>query len=83
MLVTEDEVMKIADFGLARDVHHIDYYNKTTNVGSAMGAGVFRWSGCSTPLPKGSGFEPQYLRSNFNTYLPHPLCITSLCVSLK
>lgn len=24
--------MKIADFGLARDVHHIDYYKKTTNV---------------------------------------------------
>lgn len=32
MLVTEDNVMKIADFGLARDVHHIDYYKKTTNV---------------------------------------------------
>uniref|UniRef100_A0A8C5FR70 receptor protein-tyrosine kinase n=1 Tax=Gadus morhua TaxID=8049 RepID=A0A8C5FR70_GADMO len=31
VLVTEDEVMKIADFGLARDVHHIDYYKKTTN----------------------------------------------------
>lgn len=24
--------MKIADFGLARDIHHIDYYKKTTNV---------------------------------------------------
>ena len=32
MLVTEDNVMKIADFGLARDIHHIDYYKKTTNV---------------------------------------------------
>ncbi|KAM9734742.1 LOW QUALITY PROTEIN: fibroblast growth factor receptor 1b, partial [Menidia menidia] len=31
VLVTEDGVMKIADFGLARDVHHIDYYKKTTN----------------------------------------------------
>uniref|UniRef100_A0A8C2B5Q7 Fibroblast growth factor receptor n=1 Tax=Cyprinus carpio TaxID=7962 RepID=A0A8C2B5Q7_CYPCA len=31
VLVTEDSVMKIADFGLARDVHHIDYYKKTTN----------------------------------------------------
>uniref|UniRef100_A0A672NYN1 Fibroblast growth factor receptor n=1 Tax=Sinocyclocheilus grahami TaxID=75366 RepID=A0A672NYN1_SINGR len=31
VLVTEDNVMKIADFGLARDVHHIDYYKKTTN----------------------------------------------------
>lgn len=25
-------MMKIADFGLARDIHHIDYYKKTTNV---------------------------------------------------
>lgn len=24
--------MKIADFGLARDIQHIDYYKKTTNV---------------------------------------------------
>lgn len=24
--------MKIADFGLARDVHQIDYYRKTTDV---------------------------------------------------
>ncbi|XP_032082757.1 fibroblast growth factor receptor 3-like isoform X5 [Thamnophis elegans] len=31
VLVTEDHVMKIADFGLARDVHNIDYYKKTTN----------------------------------------------------
>ncbi|XP_068608761.1 fibroblast growth factor receptor 1b [Brachionichthys hirsutus] len=31
VLVTEDDVMKIADFGLARDIHHIDYYKKTTN----------------------------------------------------
>ncbi|XP_017263447.1 fibroblast growth factor receptor 1b [Kryptolebias marmoratus] len=31
VLVTEDKVMKIADFGLARDIHHIDYYKKTTN----------------------------------------------------
>ncbi|POI34768.1 hypothetical protein CIB84_001480, partial [Bambusicola thoracicus] len=31
VLVTEDNVMKIADFGLARDVHNIDYYKKTTN----------------------------------------------------
>ena len=35
VLVTEDNVMKIADFGLARDVHHIDYYKKTTNVRDA------------------------------------------------
>ena len=32
VLVTEDNVMKITDFGLARDVHNIDYYKKTTNV---------------------------------------------------
>uniref|UniRef100_A0A672IW49 Fibroblast growth factor receptor n=1 Tax=Salarias fasciatus TaxID=181472 RepID=A0A672IW49_SALFA len=31
VLVTESNVMKIADFGLARDVHNIDYYKKTTN----------------------------------------------------
>uniref|UniRef100_A0A8C1Q720 Fibroblast growth factor receptor n=1 Tax=Cyprinus carpio TaxID=7962 RepID=A0A8C1Q720_CYPCA len=32
VLVTESNFMKIADFGLARDVHNIDYYKKTTNV---------------------------------------------------
>ncbi|KAM6985843.1 fibroblast growth factor receptor 4 [Aplochiton taeniatus] len=31
VLVTEDKVMKIADFGLARGVHQIDYYKKTSN----------------------------------------------------
>uniref|UniRef100_A0AAY4BGC7 Fibroblast growth factor receptor n=1 Tax=Denticeps clupeoides TaxID=299321 RepID=A0AAY4BGC7_9TELE len=31
VLVTDDNVMKIADFGLARGVHQIDYYKKTTN----------------------------------------------------
>ncbi|XP_071238252.1 fibroblast growth factor receptor 3 isoform X3 [Salvelinus alpinus] len=31
VLVTEENVMKIADFGLARDVHNIDYYKKTSN----------------------------------------------------
>lgn len=36
MLVTEDNVMKIADFGLARDVHNLDYYKKTTNVSPAL-----------------------------------------------
>ena len=35
MLVTEDNVMKIADFGLARGIHHIDYYKKTSNVRKA------------------------------------------------
>ena len=37
VLVTEDNVMKIADFGLARDVHNLDYYKKTTNVSPARG----------------------------------------------
>lgn len=36
VLVTEDNVMKIADFGLARDIHHIDYYKKTTNVNTLL-----------------------------------------------
>ncbi|XP_057633567.1 fibroblast growth factor receptor 2 isoform X5 [Chionomys nivalis] len=31
VLVTENNVMKIADFGLARDINNIDYYKKTTN----------------------------------------------------
>ncbi|KAM6129975.1 fibroblast growth factor receptor 2 isoform 3-T3 [Phoenicopterus ruber ruber] len=31
VLVTENKVMKIADFGLARDINNIDYYKKTTN----------------------------------------------------
>ncbi|XP_065650012.1 fibroblast growth factor receptor 1-A [Hydra vulgaris] len=31
ILVTEDYIMKIADFGLARSVHEIDYYRKTTD----------------------------------------------------
>ncbi|CAB3977038.1 fibroblast growth factor receptor 4-like, partial [Paramuricea clavata] len=31
ILVGEDKVMKIADFGLARDIHQIDYYRKTTD----------------------------------------------------
>ncbi|XP_072027254.1 fibroblast growth factor receptor-like isoform X1 [Amphiura filiformis] len=31
VLVTEDMMMKICDFGLARDVHYIDFYKKTTD----------------------------------------------------
>lgn len=31
ILVDEDRVMKIADFGLARNVHEDDYYRKTTD----------------------------------------------------
>lgn len=39
VLVTEDNVMKIADFGLARDVHNLDYYKKTTNVSPSKSRG--------------------------------------------
>lgn len=42
VLVTEDNVMKIADFGLARDIHHIDYYKKTTNVSSQTSPDVVK-----------------------------------------
>lgn len=35
--MTDDNVTKIADFGLARDVHNIDYYKKTTNVSCPAG----------------------------------------------
>ncbi|XP_065556842.1 fibroblast growth factor receptor 3-like [Artemia franciscana] len=31
VLVSEDYVIKIADFGLARDIHYHDYYRKTTD----------------------------------------------------
>ena len=31
VLVAEDNVLKIADFGLARDVQNFDYYRKTTD----------------------------------------------------
>ena len=30
VLVSEDRIMKIADFGLARDIHSQDYYRKTS-----------------------------------------------------
>lgn len=42
VLVTEDNIMKIADFGLARDVHNIDYYKKTTNVSCTQPVFIFR-----------------------------------------
>lgn len=40
--MTEDNVMKIADFGLARGVHQIDYYKKTTNVSDGLQPHIFR-----------------------------------------
>lgn len=56
VLVTEDNVMKIADFGLARGVHHIDYYKKTSNVREAgqcwgEGAGPVGLAPRLPPLP--------------------------------
>lgn len=50
VLVTEDNVMKIADFGLARDVHNIDYYKKTTNVSPRFWRGCDFWGGVSTNI---------------------------------
>uniref|UniRef100_A0A9L0SWQ6 Fibroblast growth factor receptor n=1 Tax=Equus caballus TaxID=9796 RepID=A0A9L0SWQ6_HORSE len=58
VLVTEDNVMKIADFGLARGVHHIDYYKKTSNVREAgqswmggQGCGLWELAPVPPPLP--------------------------------
>lgn len=49
VLVTEDNVMKIADFGLARGIHHIDYYKKTSNVREAGQSWQRGWDGtCGT-----------------------------------
>lgn len=31
VLVSDDYILKIADFGLARDIHCNDYYRKTTD----------------------------------------------------
>lgn len=44
VLVTESNIMKIADFGLARDVHNIDYYKKTTNVSPRIKGHMLRGS---------------------------------------
>lgn len=61
VLVTEDNVMKIADFGLARGIHHIDYYKKTSNVretgqrwmgwGSTRICGTWKGTHASSPCP--------------------------------
>lgn len=67
VLVTEDNVMKIADFGLARDVHNIDYYKKTTNVSRELP------STCSSP----SGREFGHLCSKW------PLSHISLLEGLR
>lgn len=57
VLVTEDNVMKIADFGLARDVHNLDYYKKTTNVSLAGGGAVWGRGG-REKLPPRQGTWP-------------------------
>lgn len=44
--------MKIADFGLARGVHHIDYYKKTSNV---RGRAEMRGSGRGGAGMEGTG----------------------------
>jgi len=36
VLVAENYVMKIADFGLTRNMHHDDYYKKTTDVSTSV-----------------------------------------------
>ena len=55
VLVTEDNVMKIADFGLARDVHNLDYYKKTTTVSRYLlpnkSGKLPHFKGASTPDP--------------------------------
>lgn len=52
--MTEDNVMKIADFGLARGVHQIDYYKKTTNVSDARSSGLsgITFDSCNFPVEK-------------------------------
>ena len=36
VLVNEDYVLKIADFGLTRNLQNVDYYRKTTDVSIIM-----------------------------------------------
>lgn len=43
-------MMKIADFGLARDIHHIDYYKKTTNVSADEAPGCVSPAQGSPPV---------------------------------
>lgn len=74
--------MKIADFGLARGVHHIDYYKKTSNVREAgqgwqgeCGGYQDLWNSTSVspPLPfraacLSSGWHPRpYLTESTHT----------------
>lgn len=41
VLVAEDYVLKIADFGLTRNVTNIDYYRKTGDVSGILGGGIY------------------------------------------
>ncbi|PIK41095.1 hypothetical protein BSL78_22062, partial [Apostichopus japonicus] len=54
VLVAEDFIMKIADFGLARDVHYIDFYRKTTDVGRDWNRNVHNLVVCQS-----SGWPPR------------------------
>lgn len=55
VLVTENNVIKIADFGLARDINNIDYYKKTTNVSLWQGYGGEREGWCGMFQKKDDG----------------------------
>lgn len=71
VLVTEDNVMKIADFGLARDIHHIDYYKKTTNVSAGDAPSAH-------PLPGAPLLEASFLL-NSGQGEPRPCPHLSCC----
>lgn len=68
VLVTEDNVMKIADFGLARDIHHIDYYKKTTNVSGVPGV---LWGGDAEDAPVCAGNATHACRAHPCPRVPH------------
>lgn len=63
VLVTENNVMKIADFGLARDINNIDYYKKTTNVSEWQSYHLIR-SLFPVPLSKANAFLMDFLYSS-------------------
>lgn len=63
VLVTENNVMKIADFGLARDINNIDYYKKTTNVSKWQSYHLIH-SLFPVPLSKANAFLMDFLYSS-------------------
>ena len=75
-MVTENNVMKIADFGLARDINNIDYYKKTTNVslwwwygGRVLGGG------------RGGGTERSRWKMMFRTRMTNTFLFPLVCVT--